>query len=147
MLPLIAGATLYLRNRDNDRRVGPCVPERHANLASLLRHHRRRGLQCLRVVPGRSSVVLGTQGLSCSRTLQARVKAEDAPRQWSSSSHLMRRGFIGLSRLPSPSTSVWGDRPGARRTEDEFRQSNRPHDDRLGIVSDGHQRQACACET
>ena len=23
MLPLIAGATLYLRNRDNDRRVGP----------------------------------------------------------------------------------------------------------------------------
>ncbi len=47
MLPLIAGATLYLRQRDTDRRVGPSFLTDIFDLARLLRHLGRRDLQRL----------------------------------------------------------------------------------------------------
>ena len=44
MLPFIAGATIYLRRRDTDRRVGPSCLERHLDLDRLRRDHGGRGL-------------------------------------------------------------------------------------------------------
>ena len=48
MLPFIAGATLYLRQRDTDRRVGPIVPVRHPDLDRLFLDLGGRDLQHLR---------------------------------------------------------------------------------------------------
>ena len=79
MLPLIAGATLYLRQRDADRRVGADLPDRRPHLARLLRDLGRGGLQRLRPRPGAAC--------DCPSALAA----------------TRRRGLTGVDARPGPS--------------------------------------------
>ena len=62
MLPFIAGATIYLRRRETDRRVGPVAAERYLDLDRLRGDHGRRGLQHLR--PGQGNVHRARSGVN-----------------------------------------------------------------------------------
>ncbi len=67
MLPFIAGATLYLRGRDDRPPRRPRLSERHVHLACLLRYLRGRRVQRLRPVPGGPGMVRPNEGLKSRR--------------------------------------------------------------------------------
>ena len=67
MLPFIAGATIYLRRRDTDPRVGPVVAQRWPYLDRILRHHGRGGLQLVRPDQGPDRRPRATVSLNAGR--------------------------------------------------------------------------------